>query len=87
MCLLTFLRVPVLPALPPLYTSPPPPHPHKQTHTGELAEYVVSELNVVSLETCNDVLAYAEPVAEPEWQLLGKKLGKDMGKVCVWGGG
>lgn len=47
----------------------------------------MSELNVVSLETCNDVLAYAEPVAEPEWQLLGKKLGKDMGKVCVWGGG
>lgn len=47
----------------------------------------MSELNVVSLETCNDVLAYAELVAEPEWQLLGKKLGKDMGKVCVWGGG
>lgn len=48
---------------------------------GELQEYVVGELNVVELETCDDVLRYAELVAEPEWQLLGKKLGKDMGKV------
>jgi hypothetical protein len=58
----------------------------QHTRAGELAEYVVSELNVVSLETCDDVLAYAELVAEPEWQLLGKKLGKDMGKVreCVF---
>lgn len=36
---------------------------------------------MVQLEACDDVLRYAELVAEPEWQLLGKKLGKDMGKV------
>lgn len=51
---------------------------------GELQEYVVGELNVVELATCDDVLRYAELVAEPEWGVLGKKLGKDMGKVCGW---
>jgi hypothetical protein len=54
---------------------------------GELQEYVVSELNVVQLEVCDDVLRYAELVAEPDWGLLGKKLGKDMGKVGFVGGG
>lgn len=29
------------------------------------------------------MLAYAELAAQPEWQLLGKKLGKDMGKVAA----
>lgn len=47
----------------------------------------MSELNVVELEVCDDVLHYAELVAEPEWGLLGKKLGKDMGKVRGGGRG
>jgi hypothetical protein len=29
------------------------------------------------------VLRCAELVTEPDWQLLGKQLGKDMGKVRV----
>jgi hypothetical protein len=53
---------------------------------GELAEYVRSELNVAELAVCADVLAYAELAAEPEWGTLGKRLGKDMGKVCCAGG-
>jgi hypothetical protein len=48
---------------------------------GELSEYVTSELNVLALDTCSDPLAYAELSAVPDWQGLGKRLGKDMGKV------
>ncbi|WIA42068.1 hypothetical protein OEZ86_009348 [Tetradesmus obliquus] len=51
--------------------------------TGELAQYVTSELNVLALETCADPLAYAELSAVPDWQGLGKLLGKDMGKVAA----
>eukprot|EP00878_Enallax_costatus_P006321 GHUV01006628.1.p1 GENE.GHUV01006628.1~~GHUV01006628.1.p1 ORF type:complete len:1026 (+),score=376.00 GHUV01006628.1:134-3211(+) len=51
--------------------------------TGELSEYVIGELNTLELDTCSDMLAYAELAAQPEWQLLGKKLGKDMGKVAA----
>jgi hypothetical protein len=36
---------------------------------------------VVTLDTCSDLLAYAELSAVPDWQGLGKRLGKDMGKV------
>ena len=49
---------------------------------GELREYVQAELNVYSLETCSDPLHYAALRGEPEWQVLGKRLGKDMGKVA-----
>lgn len=48
---------------------------------GALSEYVISELNVLALDTCSDPLAYAELSAVPDWQGLGKRLGKDMGKV------
>jgi isoleucyl-tRNA synthetase len=51
--------------------------------TGELSEYVTSELNVLALDTCSDPLAYAELSAVPDWQGLGKRLGKDMGKVAA----
>lgn len=40
-----------------------------------------SELNVGELATCADMLAYADVSAQPDWQALGKRLGKDMGKV------
>ena len=36
---------------------------------GDLREYVESELNVRSVETCNDPLEYAVLRAEPEWQV------------------
>lgn len=49
--------------------------------TGDLSAYVTGELNVLELETCSDMLAYAELSAVPDWQALGKRLGKDMGKV------
>lgn len=39
------------------------------------------ELNVVSLATCADPLQYASLRAEPDWQALGKRLGKDVGAV------
>jgi isoleucyl-tRNA synthetase len=39
-------------------------------------------LNVYTLETCSDPLRYAALRGEPEWQVLGKRLGKDMGKVA-----
>eukprot|EP00775_Hariotina_reticulata_P005282 gene5283-5517_t len=51
--------------------------------TGDLSEYVTGELNVLELETCSDMLAYAELSAVPDWQALGKRLGKDMGKVAA----
>ncbi|KAI8462538.1 MAG: hypothetical protein J3K34DRAFT_182080 [Monoraphidium minutum] len=50
---------------------------------GDLREYVESELNVRSVETCGDPLTYASLRAEPDWQVLGKRLGKDMGKVAA----
>eukprot|EP00955_Chlamydomonas_euryale_P075002 362190-Chlamydomonas_euryale.AAC.2 len=50
---------------------------------GELAEYVCSELNVRSLETCADPTKYATLRAEPDWQALGRRLGKQMGAVAA----
>lgn len=50
---------------------------------GELSEYVVGELNVLQLETCSDMLAFSELSAVPDWQALGKRLGKDMGRVAA----
>ncbi|GIL48146.1 hypothetical protein Vafri_4840 [Volvox africanus] len=49
---------------------------------GELREYVESELNVRSLEVCADPLKYASLRAQPDWQVLGKRLGKSMGAVA-----
>lgn len=48
---------------------------------GALREYVVDELNVRELEVCADPLQYCTLRAEPEWQLLGKKLGKSLAAV------
>ncbi|RZB73843.1 isoleucine--tRNA ligase, cytoplasmic-like [Glycine soja] len=49
---------------------------------GKLKEYVLEELNVRSLVPCNDTLKYASLRAEPEFSVLGKRLGKSMGIVA-----
>ncbi|KAL8055602.1 hypothetical protein ABFX02_04G067200 [Erythranthe guttata] len=49
---------------------------------GKLKEYVLEELNIKSLVTCNDTLKYATLRAEPDFSVLGKKLGKSMGAVA-----
>ncbi|KAL6553648.1 hypothetical protein OROGR_007490 [Orobanche gracilis] len=49
---------------------------------GKLREYVLEELNIRSLVTCNDTLKYASLRAEPNFSLLGKRLGKSMGIVA-----
>ena len=41
-----------------------------------------SELNVRVLETCSDQLKYATLRAEPDWQALGKRLGKALASEC-----
>ncbi|MCO5588900.1 hypothetical protein L7F22_042861 [Adiantum nelumboides] len=50
--------------------------------TGKLGEYVREELNVQMLISCSDPLKYASLRAEPDYSLLGKKLGKAMGVVA-----
>lgn len=45
-------------------------------------EYVTSELNLREVETCADLLKYCSLRAEPQWGLLGKKLGRSMGAVA-----
>ncbi|KAL3653307.1 hypothetical protein CASFOL_002988 [Castilleja foliolosa] len=45
---------------------------------GKLKEYVLEELNVKSLVACNDTLKYATLRAEPDFSVLGKRLGKSM---------
>ncbi|KAL5550220.1 hypothetical protein UlMin_000396 [Ulmus minor] len=49
---------------------------------GKLKEYVLEELNVKSLVPCNDTLKYASLRAEPDFSVLGKRLGKSMGVVA-----
>ncbi|KAM1358183.1 hypothetical protein ACFX1Q_045173 [Malus domestica] len=49
---------------------------------GKLRDYVLEELNVRSLVTCNDTLEYASLRAEPDFSVLGKRLGKSMGVVA-----
>ncbi|KAJ4899766.1 tRNA synthetase class I family protein [Raphanus sativus] len=49
--------------------------------TGKLREYVLEELNVRSLVACNDTMKYASLKAEPDFSVLGKRLGKSMGLV------
>ncbi|KAJ8445295.1 hypothetical protein Cgig2_024501 [Carnegiea gigantea] len=50
--------------------------------TGKLREYVLEELNVRSLVPCDDPLKYASLRAEPDFSVLGKRLGKSMGLVA-----
>ncbi|KAL0890842.1 hypothetical protein Bca101_014825 [Brassica carinata] len=50
--------------------------------TGKLREYVLEELNVRSLVPCTDALKYASLKAEPDFSVLGKRLGKSMGLVA-----
>lgn len=49
---------------------------------GKLKEYVLEELNVRSLVPCNDTLKYASLRAEPDFSVLGKRLGRSMGVVA-----
>ncbi|PIN26124.1 Isoleucyl-tRNA synthetase [Handroanthus impetiginosus] len=49
---------------------------------GKLREYVLEELNVKSLVPCNDTLKYATLRAEPDFSVLGRRLGKSMGVVA-----
>lgn len=49
---------------------------------GKLKEYVLEELNVRALVTCKDTLKYAKLRAEPDFSVLGKRLGKSMGLVA-----
>ncbi|GFY92833.1 tRNA synthetase class I (I, L, M and V) family protein [Actinidia rufa] len=49
---------------------------------GKLKEYVLEELNVKSIVPCNDLLKYASLRAEPDFSVLGKRLGKSMGIVA-----
>ncbi|CAL9203122.1 unnamed protein product [Musa hybrid cultivar] len=50
--------------------------------TGKLREYVLEELNIKSVVPCNDPLRYASLRAEPDFSILGKRLGKAMGAVA-----
>lgn len=49
---------------------------------NKLREYVLEELNVKSLVPCNDTLKYATLRAEPDFSVLGKRLGKSMGEIA-----
>ncbi|CAI0420219.1 unnamed protein product [Linum tenue] len=49
---------------------------------GKLSEFVREELNVKDLVPCNDTLEYTSLRAEPEFSVLGKRLGKDMGVIA-----
>ncbi|CAN4126949.1 unnamed protein product [Withania somnifera] len=49
---------------------------------GKLREYVLEELNIKSLVPCNDTLKYASLRAEPDFSVLGKRLGKSMGVIA-----
>ncbi|KAI8021829.1 Isoleucine--tRNA ligase, cytoplasmic [Camellia lanceoleosa] len=48
----------------------------------QFGEYVLEELNVKSIVPCNDPLKYASLRAEPEFRVLGKRLGKSMPPVA-----
>mmetsp|Transcript_22495 Transcript_22495/g.73069 ORF Transcript_22495/g.73069 Transcript_22495/m.73069 type:complete len:1150 (-) Transcript_22495:209-3658(-) len=49
---------------------------------GDLRAYTMEELNVQELEVCADINKYATVRAEPNWNALGKRLGKQMGAVA-----
>ncbi|KAL3828683.1 hypothetical protein ACJIZ3_017485 [Penstemon smallii] len=48
----------------------------------KLGEYVLEELNIKSLVTCADTLKYATLRAEPDFSVLGRRLGRSMGVVA-----
>nr|GEX44325.1 isoleucine--tRNA ligase, cytoplasmic [Tanacetum cinerariifolium] len=50
--------------------------------TGRLKEYVLEELNVKSVVPCIDQLKYSFLRAEPDFSVLGKRLGKSMRVVA-----
>ncbi|KAK1257396.1 Valine--tRNA ligase [Acorus gramineus] len=50
--------------------------------TGKLRVYVMEELNIRSVVPCSDLLKYASLRAEPDFSVLGKRLGKSMGVVA-----
>uniref|UniRef100_A0A1D1XZB6 Isoleucine--tRNA ligase, cytoplasmic n=1 Tax=Anthurium amnicola TaxID=1678845 RepID=A0A1D1XZB6_9ARAE len=50
--------------------------------TGKLKEYVIEELNIISVVPCSEPLRYASLRAEPNFSVLGKRLGKAMGIVA-----
>ena len=66
-------------AAPPEHTSRPLPLP---LPAGELREYVGEEVNVRSLTPCADPMRYCTVRALPEFQALGKRLGKAMAAVA-----
>ncbi|KAA8531453.1 hypothetical protein F0562_006194 [Nyssa sinensis] len=49
---------------------------------GKLKEYLMEELNVKSILPCYDLLKYSFLRAEPDFSVLGKRLGKSMGVVA-----
>ncbi|KAK6914590.1 Methionyl/Valyl/Leucyl/Isoleucyl-tRNA synthetase, anticodon-binding, partial [Dillenia turbinata] len=49
---------------------------------GKLQEYVLEELNIRSIRPCSDTLKYSSLRAEPDFSVLGKRLGKSMGLVA-----
>jgi len=50
--------------------------------TGELQVYLSEEINVRTIKSSADVAKFCTPKAMPDWGALGKRLGKDMGKVA-----
>ena len=50
--------------------------------TGDLKVYLSEEINVRTIETTTEIAKHAVAKAEPDWQILGKRLGKDLPKVA-----
>ncbi|WCJ38044.1 Isoleucine--tRNA ligase cytoplasmic [Euphorbia peplus] len=48
----------------------------------KLSQYVLDEVNVKSILPCNDILMYASLHAEPNYSVLGRRLGRSMGEVA-----
>ncbi|WCJ30907.1 Isoleucine--tRNA ligase cytoplasmic [Euphorbia peplus] len=48
----------------------------------KLREYVLDEMNVQALVPCNDISMYASLRAEPNYSVLGKRLGRSMREVA-----
>ncbi|KAK2986143.1 hypothetical protein RJ640_030688 [Escallonia rubra] len=53
-----------------------------KTPLREMVVYVLEELNIKSFVPCNNPLKYASLRAEPDFSVLGKRLGKSMGLVA-----
>lgn len=49
--------------------------------TGDLLPYVLEEMNVREVQTCNDPMQYSSVKASPQWGALGKRVGKSMPQV------